>query len=201
LGICYKLVVANTKDKEESMNKGKLIFTACFIVMITAVSSRFARADAAEEDAIPEALKPPPGQVHALTARGVGVQIYECSALKDDPAQFSWALKAPEATLQDDTGKVLGKHYAGPTWEAVDGTKVVGELVAKVDPPDASSIPWLLLRAKSTNGRGTFGAISFVQRLHTVGGKAPTTGCDPAHAGNQIRVPYPAIYRYYAVRG
>jgi Protein of unknown function (DUF3455) len=148
-------------------------------------------------DEIPDGLRPPAGQVLALAARATGVQIYECKAAKENPAQFSWTLKAPEADLKDLSGKPVGKHYAGPTWEAGDGSKVMGELVAKRDAPVATAIPWLLLRAKSTSGNGIFSAIASIQRLQTVGGTPPADGCDSSQAGKESRVPYSAVYRFY----
>jgi hypothetical protein len=148
-------------------------------------------------DAIPDALQPPAGQVLALAARASGVQIYECKAAKDDPSQFSWTLKAPEADLKDLSGKPVGKHYAGPTWESSDGSKVMGEVVAKHDAPNAAAIPWLLLRAKSTSGSGIFSAVTSIQRLQTSGGTAPANGCDSSHSGKESRVPYSAVYRFY----
>src|SRR5260221_1354760 len=148
-------------------------------------------------DEIPDGMRPPAGQVLALATRATGVQIYECKAAKDNPAQFSWTLKAPEAELKDLSGKPVGKHYAGPTWEASDGSKVMGEVVAKRDAPDATSIPWLLLRAKSTSGSGIFSAIASVQRLQTSGGSPPASGCDSSQSGRESRVPYSAVYRFY----
>jgi len=52
--------------------------------------------------------------------------------------------------------KKIGKHYAGPTWESNDGSKVVGEVKARDDGPAPTAIPWLLLSAKSTSGNGAF---------------------------------------------
>jgi hypothetical protein len=150
-------------------------------------------------DTVPEGLQPPAGQVLALEASATGVQIYECMAAKDDPAQFAWSLKAPEAGLKDPTGKPVGKHYAGPTWEASDGSKVMGEVVAKHDAPDAGAIPWLLLRAKSTAGSGIFSAIASIQRVRTIGGSPPANGCDSSQSGKESRVPYAAVYRFYKV--
>jgi hypothetical protein len=156
-----------------------------------------ASAGAAAANTVPETLKVPAGQELVIAARGVGVQIYECIASKDDPSHFSWSLKAPEANLLDKSGKPLGKHYAGPTWEAHDGSKVVGEVVAKADAPDGTAIPWLLLRAKSTSGTGVFSAVASIQRLRTVGGRAPASGCGPSQSGKETRVSYSAEYRFY----
>jgi hypothetical protein len=149
---------------------------------------------------VPEALKVPPGQVLAVSARAKGAQIYACTADKDDSTRFSWTLKAPEATLRDKSGKPIGKHYGGPTWEAADGSKVVGEVVAKADAPVATAIPWLLLRAKSTSGTGMFSSIASIQRLHTVGGKAPANGCDKDRSGKEVRVSYSARYLFFTAQ-
>ena len=149
---------------------------------------------------IPDALKAPADQSVALEARGVGVQIYECKAKKDDAAAFEWSLKAPEADLLDADGKSVGKHYAGPTWESTDGSKVVGTVKAKVDSPDPGAIPWLLLDVKSTDGVGIFAKTTAVQRLATEGGKAPQDGCTAADAGKETRVPYKATYQFYAAK-
>jgi hypothetical protein len=148
----------------------------------------------------PAALKVPNDQALAISARGTGVQIYECKPSATDSSAYAWTLKAPEAQLRYEAGKPLGKHYAGPTWEANDGSKVVGEVIAKDDGADAAAIPLLLLRAKQTSGTGVFGNVRFVQRLHTVGGKAPTTGCDKTYAETQVRVAYTADYYFYTTK-
>lgn len=146
---------------------------------------------------VPQALVPPAGQSLTLSTHATGVQIYVCAAAQAEPTRFAWIFKAPEATLRDSSHRLLGRHYAGPTWEAVDGSKVVGELVAKADAPIATAIPWLLLRAKSTSGSGTLGRITSIQRLDTVGGVAPDTGCDAARAGALARIKYSAEYRFF----
>jgi hypothetical protein len=178
--------------------KERSILVAASGLLIAAMTG-LANADDAATSA-PAALKAPAGQVLAISARGAGVQIYTCTADKDDPTRFSWTLKAPEATLRDKSGKLLGKHYAGPTWEATDGSKVVGDVAAKDAGPDASAIPWLLLRAKSTSGTGIFSAVASIQRLRTVGGKAPANGCDQGQSGKEARVPYSAEYLFYTAR-
>jgi hypothetical protein len=178
------------------MNKIQTAFSAVLCGWLLGLPD-LCQAGAADRLVVPDALKPPAEQVLLLTAQGVGAQIYACSSSQDDPNRFSWTLKAPQATLRSRSGKVLGKHYAGPTWEAADGSKVIGEVVAKSDAPDARAIPWLLLRAKSTSGSGRFATVLSVQRLRTAAGLAPSTGCDQARAGHEVRVPYSAEYRFY----
>ena len=145
----------------------------------------------------PESLRPPANQVLAFETLATGVQIYECEARRDQPALFEWAFKAPEAELFDRTGRKVGKHYAGPTWESTDGSTVVGELKARDNGPDPNAIPWLLLSAKSHSGAGVFSRISSIQRLQTVEGKAPSTPCSRDNAQQVARVPYKAAYYFY----
>jgi uncharacterized protein (DUF2147 family) len=173
----------------------RTVLPAAAAALLLCVSGHSSAA-AFETSAIPVALHVPAGEVLAIPARGIGVQIYECEAAQDDPTHYTWTLKAPEAELQDESGLVLGKHYDGPTWEGTDGSKVVGEVVAKVDTADAG-VPWLLLHAKSTSGAGMFAHVTSIQRLHTVGGKAPATGCDAQQVGRERRVSYTADYRFY----
>jgi hypothetical protein len=149
---------------------------------------------------VPEALKVPSAQVLSLETQATGVQIYECNASKDDPTRFAWVFKAPEAELFDNAGKKIGRHYAGPTWESNDGSKVVGEVKARDNGPDPDAIPWLLLSAKSTSGSGVFGQTQSIQRVQTAGGKAPAGGCNQAQVGEEARVPYTATYHFFVAR-
>jgi FtsP/CotA-like multicopper oxidase with cupredoxin domain len=146
---------------------------------------------------VPESLRAPQSQVLAIEVHASGVQIYDCRPAKGDPTRFEWTLRAPEADLSDRTGKAVGKHYAGPTWEAKDGSKVIGEVIARDSGPDPAAIPWLLLRATSATGTGIFAQIQSIQRLRTVGGKAPADGCTETQSGGQRRVPYTADYLFY----
>jgi Protein of unknown function (DUF3455) len=148
----------------------------------------------------PDVLTVPKNELLSFTLQGVGVQVYACKAVSNDPARFDWAFVAPEAVLLDNRGNKAGKHYAGPTWEANDGSKVVGEVLAKDNGPDPAAIPWLLLRAKANAGTGIFSQITSVQRLNTEGGKAPADGCTQAKAGTEVRIPYTADYYFYAAR-
>jgi hypothetical protein len=146
---------------------------------------------------VPAALRAPTGQSAFLVAFAKGVQIYECVAKADQPAAFEWKLTAPEAVLADASGKTIGKHFAGPTWAANDGSAVVGEVKARDPGPSASAIPWLLLSAKSTSGSGVLSATKSVQRVDTIGGVAPTDPCSAAQLKQVARVAYTAKYYFY----
>lgn len=155
---------------------------------------------------IPPPLSVPAGAKLQLRDHAVGVQIYTCTASGGQDAgadggatTYAWALKAPDAKLYDACNQQVGTHGAGPNWTStVDGSVVNGAKVMQSDAPSASAVPWLLLRATSNSGKGTFDAITYVQRLNTSGGKAPATGCDATTVGTETRVEYSADYYFYS---
>lgn len=138
---------------------------------------------------LPDKLQVPAGEKFLFQLHGTGVQIYTC---KD-----SWTLKAPDAQLLDSDGKAAGHHFAGPTWQAKDGSRVVGKATANSPSPDPASVPWLLINATQHEGTGKMSDVLTIQRLNTKGGKSPTDGCDTAHKDAQSRVPYEADYYFY----
>ena len=145
---------------------------------------------------IPDTLDPGPYEKLAMVVPAKGVQIYECRARKD-AATFEWAFVAPDAELFDTRGHRIGHHGAGPTWEASDGSRVVGTLKARAEAPAAGSIPWLLLATKGTGADGSFSKVSSIQRVDTFGGVAPSSPCTAELAGKRERVNYAATYRLF----
>jgi len=139
-------------------------------------------------------LTPPKGEVILFRAFADGVQIYECVAGGNGPM---WAFKGPEADLTDDRSTPIGKHYAGPTWEASDGSKVVGRVVASVEASDPSAIPHLLLKAEASEGAGKLSRVRSIQRLQTTGGRPPRDACTQTMLAREARVPYTATYYFY----
>jgi len=146
---------------------------------------------------VPAALQTAADQQLVVQEHARGDQIYACKA---EGAQAGWTLKAPEAQLFDKDGKAFGKHFAGPSWEASDGSRVVGKAAANVASPDADSIPWLLVKVVSHAGDGVLARVTSIQRINTKGGKAPASGCDAGHAGQEVRVAYSADYLFFAPR-
>jgi hypothetical protein len=140
---------------------------------------------------------PPPSQRPILTVTGKGVQIYTC---QQSAAQPQWVFQAPEAKLIDASGKPIGTHGAGPIWKSNDGSTVKGELLQKNASPEATSIPWLLLKAVSPSGSGIMTHVEFIRRSDTNGGSSPTTGCDAQHLNAISRVPYTATYTFYSAK-
>lgn len=131
---------------------------------------------------------------HAIEAFAKGAQIYSCKAAN---GSYAWALQAPDATLRDARGHVIGKHFAGPSWQAEDFSVVVGEPISVSRSPDAGAVTWIVLRAKSHTGQGLMASVQYIVRTLTKGGMAPATGCDASHAGTETRVPYSAVYLFF----
>jgi hypothetical protein len=142
---------------------------------------------------VPEKLKPA-DEALALIVPAKGVQIYECRARADQPGSYAWAFIAPDADLFDASGKRIGRHYAGPHWESMDGSKVAGSVKESVPAPRAGAIPWLLLSVKTVGPKGSFSDITSIQRVNTTGGLAPATNCSRDELGATVRVPYTADY-------
>jgi hypothetical protein len=144
---------------------------------------------------VPPQLRPSEGARLLLHTRAKGDQVYTC---KKDDGRYSWILKAPEAQLFDESGRAIGRHFAGPAWQLNDNSQVTGKVVARSDAADSDAIPWLLLAAVDHSGEGLLRDVAQIQRLNTKGGKAPATGCDEQHAGNETRTPYTADYFFYS---
>ncbi len=149
---------------------------------------------------LPAALRPATHETLAMIVPARGVQIYECRARKDPPAAYEWAFVAPKAELFDTRGQRIGRHYAGPHWESNDGSRIVATVKERVDAPTADAIPWLLLAARPVVPQGAFGKVTSIQRVNTVGGKAPAAGCSDATAGTSLRVAYTADYYFFTAR-
>jgi len=165
------------------------------LLLLMLLSHAAAGQDSAAMDKVPPELRPPQGAKLVLHAHAKGDQVYTC---KGDAGQYSWVLKAPDAELMDESGKVIGRHFAGPAWQLNDGSKVTGKVVARFDSPDAGAVLWLLLSAVDHSGTGPMSSVSYIQRLNTKGGKASATGCDAAHSGAETRVAYSADYFFYS---
>jgi len=152
------------------------------------VLATLALAGCASTTPVPENLKPASGQSLKRIVPAKGVQIYECR-------ESRWLFVAPEADLFDQRGNLIGRHYAGPHWEATgDGSKVVGKLKSRADAPATNAIPWLLLDAKSVGGKGDFSDVTSIQRVATAGGLAPKGDCA---TGDRARVDYTADYYFF----
>jgi hypothetical protein len=136
-------------------------------------------------DPVPPEIAVPPGNRLVARFNARGVQVYGCTG-------GVWGFLEPAAVLTA-WYQPVAVHFRGPSWESVrDGSLVEGRVVASS--PVAGSIPQLLLQASRTRGEGVFGGVTYIQRLATSGGVAPTTGCVD---GQSQGVGYTAVYRFY----
>jgi hypothetical protein len=155
-------------------------------VFLLAIVAAAARASAASAQ-VPPALAAP-GESAVITLHAEGAQIYECKPGND--GKLAWAFREPIATLLLDD-KTVGRHYAGPNWEHVDGSAVTAKAVANAPGQSAGDIPWLKLEATGHRGSSTLAGITTVQRINTRGG-VHAGACD--RAGALYSAPYAADY-------
>jgi len=143
---------------------------------------------------IHDSLKVPPGNALFLRAFGRGTQKYSCPITANSKA-------TPHAILLAGLGlegDLVAIHFGGPTWEALDGSSVVGDAqhATHFPAPDPDGVDWLLIPALSTSGNGLLSDVTYIQRLYTDGGKPPANGCDQA-GQTEVLVEYSAQYLFY----
>lgn len=202
----------------------KFMFITLAIILVLSAFSLHARtawADDVTPPPLPPGLAPvPPGQKLFLVGHAVGTQNYVC---RPSGTGVAYVLFTPEATLFDDKGGQIITHDFSPnpsepntdpkvvsdgtiraTWQHRDTSTVW----AKLHQPngavtvDSNAIAWLLLdvvRAQNgPTGGDKLAGTTFIQRLNTTGGLAPSTGCSSlTDVGNQAFVPYTADYFFY----
>ena len=167
------------------------------LLMVVAGFASFSIAQVSDARYAPELPSPvcdninvPQGHTVAFRVYARGVQIYRWDG-------DSWEFVAPRADLFGIANfrlKVVGIHHGGPIWESANGSKVIGLRVAGCT-PDPTAISWLLLKGASTSTPGIFNGVTYIQRVSTVGGLAPTT---PGAAVDQVaEVPYTTDYYFY----
>lgn len=127
------------------------------------------------------------------TFHAEGAQIYECK--QDNSKQTStlvWQFREPIATLLV-SGQSIGRHYAGPSWELVDGGGVKARTIKNVPAPGANDIPWLELEVVGHLGKGVLSEAVTVLRTNTRGGLAQGS-CKSE--GEYLSIPYSADYQF-----
>ncbi len=145
----------------------------------------------------------PAGNTRLATYYAEGVQKYKAQVKAgSDPVSYEWVFVAPKADLYDANNAKVGTHGAGPYWaisQLQTGTKdsIFAQQFApaRTVTPDAGSIPWLQLRPKEgKNPTGIFAEVTYIQRIATMGGKAPAAA--PNAITDTADVFYTAIYRF-----
>ncbi len=148
---------------------------------------------------VPAAIAVPAGHMAAMTQLGAGNLTYECRAKANMAGEYEWAFVGPDAVLYGPGRTPIGKYYAGPTWESMDGSKVTGKQLA-VSPGETGAIPLQLVQANPATGNGAMNGVTYIQRVNTQGGVAPRDVCDAASVGKKQTVTYQADYVFYKAR-
>jgi hypothetical protein len=188
-----------------------LLGTAAVVLSLAATAAE-AQARCKRPPPVPPALQVPPGNLLFLKGHALGTQNYVCLPAG---AGFAWTFFAPQATLFDRHREQITTHFLSPSqgpndkvpvpraaWQSSSDTSTVwaGAIANAAGAPGA--IPWLLLQVAArelgpTGGPELFGT-TFIHRINTAGGLAPTSGCDQAaHVGSRALVPYVADYLFY----
>jgi hypothetical protein len=154
------------------------------LVLSLAAAAMVAKAAAAP---VPDAIAAP-GETVVAAFHAEGAQVYDCKP--DASGKLAWQLREPIATLLRD-GVTMGRHYAGPDWEASDGSAVTGKVVANAPGTTPADIPWLKLDVVAHRGSGKLSGVTTVQRTSTHGGNL-NGPCD--RAGAYFSAPYSADY-------
>jgi len=149
---------------------------------------------------VPATIAVQDGHKPYLLGHASGVQIYTCLTL---PGGYAWSPATPRADLRDDSGAVIVRHFAGPSWQAKDGSLVRASRVDGVT-VDPTAIAWLLLKQTSATPGADgdrLGATTYIQRLQTTGGLTPPAAdCNAGAAGSAREIPYTADYLFWKAR-
>jgi hypothetical protein len=137
---------------------------------------------------VPDAIKVPDGNKRIAVMPARGVQTYQCTA-------GAWVFVQPDAILRHH-GRAEVLHTRGPVWTSVvDGSSVTAATQASSPVPGA--IPELLLKATGNRGPGLLSAVTYIQRLNTTGGLAPTGSCTE---GATASIRYTADYAFWVAK-
>lgn len=159
---------------------------ATSILLVCAMSGFCLSANAQTKGHLPMPVAPLITTIHAN-----GAQIYECrmSELKTLTSQF----REPIASLVMEK-KTVGRHFAGPNWELMDGTGVKAVALSQAPGASDSDIPHLMLTVTGFKGSGPIAFARTILRINTRGGVAK--GSCP-QSGDFLSVPYSADYAFY----
>ena len=150
-----------------------------------------------DQGALPGPVQVPAGNKVAMETVGVGEITYECRTKANVAGEYEWVFVGPDAKLMDRSGRQVGKYYGPPaTWENMDGSRVTATQVA-VAPAIAGSIPYQLVKANPATGTGMMSGTTYIQRVATRGGVAPSMACGASNMGTKQVVQYQADYIFY----
>jgi hypothetical protein len=197
----------------------RLRLIACISALGTAFMialPQIAHAQHVTPPSVPGTLQPPEGNEAFLIGHAFGSQDYVCAA---SGSGVAFVLTTPEAVLFDNPARRVVNHFFSPnpveggtiraTWQSTRNSSVFWGKLAKAATFDTDphfvakdAIAWLLLsQAGVLEGSGNgdnLAVATFVQRVNTMGGLAPSIKCNsPADIGTTAVVPYEADYVFY----
>jgi len=161
---------------------------------ITALAGLLAMSAASSTQAQTPAAIAAQNETVVVTVHAQGAQVYDCKAGSD--GKLVWQFREPIATLLVD-GRTVGRHFAGPSWEMLDGSAVTAKVTGRAASATPQDIPPLKLETTSHRGSGQLSDVTAIQRLNTKGGVAEGS-CDSA--GTFLSVPYSADYTFLKKR-
>lgn len=170
--------------------------TSIVVLGLTAASLAACASTTMTTPDVPAAIAVPSGHAMAMTHVGAGDLAYECRPKANAAGIHEWVFVGPDAVLYDAASRPVGKYYGGPTWESSDGSKVTGKQLA-VAPGAAGAIPLQLVQANPASGKGSMQGVTYIQRINTQGGMAPSDTCNAASLGVKRTVKYKADYVFY----
>jgi len=192
----------------------RILLIACATALAVACTVALppAHADHVTPPPMPSNIQVPAGHEAFLKGHAVGTQNYICLP---SGAGFAWTFFGPQATLFNDGDEQIITHFLSPnpfesgmpraTWQHSLDTSTVWAMAVASSSNTAfvapGAIPWLRLEVVGAQDGPTgdqLSATTFIQRLNTSGGIAPSTGCAlSTDVGKKALVPYEAYYFFY----
>jgi hypothetical protein len=207
------------EPKNQTTRRIMLIACATALVAVFTVSlPRQAQAQHITVPPVPDKLQVQAGARAFLEGHAVGTQNY---IYLPSGTGFAFALFTPEATLFNDDDNQIITHFFSlnpdpndngairATWESSRDTSTVwakaqAQATHDTDPTfvEQGAIAWVLLdvvgHMDGPTGGDRLSETTFVQRLNTHGGEAPSVGCSSlTDVGKKAFVPYTADYFVY----
>ena len=203
----------NTREKQTTPCILLIACAAALVATFTVSRPQLAHADHVTPPPVPANILVPDGNKAFLKGHAIGTQNYICLP---SGSSFAWTLFGPQATLFNDDEKQIITHFLSPnpdendtpraTWQHSRDTSAVWAMAIQSSSDPAfvalGTIPWLLLDVVGAQDGPTDGdklsETTFIQRLNTSEGVAPSTGCALSEdIGKRAFVPYEADYFFY----
>jgi hypothetical protein len=145
-------------------------------------------------------LRAPANETPAFVLNGNGVYIYQCRQSLLNANAYEWAFVVPDATLYEGA-RTVARHATVGLYESLSDTSSLSGVVRTSQAAGQQNLPWVLMRAQPLADSGLFAGVTSVQRVNTVGGAAPVSGCNSDNVGEEAHVAYRADYYFYRPRG